>query len=123
MANFQTKKYSFGQRKDEKIHKKSAWARAGWRHNARARNENPDFDQKIQLIFCTFWAENTWKSWYKSNYDFETAIPQNIDGVGRKYISVLGSVAARLRPILKSIFSQLAVNILWNCRLKIVISL
>ena len=30
--------------------------------------------------------------------------PQNIDGVGRKYIRVLGSVAVRLRPIL-NIFS------------------
>ena len=52
------------------------------------------------------------ESRYKSNYDLETAIPHYIDGVGRKYI-----------PNTEYIFSQLTVNIMRYCRLKIAISL
>jgi len=33
--------------------------------------------------------EKLWESRYKTNYDFETAIPQNVDGVGRKYIYLI----------------------------------
>ena len=63
------------------------------------------------------------ESRYKTNCDFETAIPHYIDGVGRKYIRRIGLRRFATPPNTEYIFSQLAVNIMRYCRLKIAISL
>ena len=63
------------------------------------------------------------QSRYKTNCDFETAIPHYIDGVGRKYIPRIGLRRYATPPNTEYIFSQLAVNIMRYCRLKIAISL
>ena len=63
------------------------------------------------------------ESRYKTNCDFEMAILHYIDGVGRKYICRIGLCRYATPPNTEYIFSQLAVNIMRYCRLKIAISL
>ena len=74
-------------------------------------------------VFTLKIREKELESRYKTNCDFETPTPQNIDGVGRKYIHRIGLRRFATPPNTEYIFSQLAVNILWCWRLKIAISL